>query len=281
MGLLAHYSSRIWKECFHCKDEEWHVVVLAELHKLERQKDFWRHWETWPTSQERGALGCSSRCCTDELMRMHTHTQVEYAPTLSGTLAPAFIFHSSTHSKRISTGALDLSRLGMGLYAQARNDVLIYFCADGKVRQWGRLWVIQVGSGVWSGLYSVLLSRTAQLCKSDEADEVMARWGVAQGNLFIGHIRRAHEPEVRSVCAPLPSSPWLATHYINLFFPLCQSPTATCLLYISAICILYWKCGWLESSLTRLPSKVSQIATRKLSSRPPCPRIPLSYEVCC
>lgn len=54
---LAGDSSRLWRELFHCKDEEWHVVVLAKLHKLERQKDFWRHRETWPTSQEARSLG--------------------------------------------------------------------------------------------------------------------------------------------------------------------------------------------------------------------------------
>lgn len=57
MRGLAGDSSWLWRERLDYKDEEWHVVVLAKHHKLERQKDFWRHRETWPTSQEARSLG--------------------------------------------------------------------------------------------------------------------------------------------------------------------------------------------------------------------------------
>ena len=64
-----------WRERFHYKDEEWHVVVLAMLHKLERQKDFWRHRETWPTSQEARSLGLVEQMLHRwACVHPHTHT---------------------------------------------------------------------------------------------------------------------------------------------------------------------------------------------------------------
>lgn len=80
---LAGDSSRLWRKRFHYWDKEWHAVVLAKLHKLERQKDFWRHRETRPTSQEARSLGLVEQmlhrwACT----HAHSHTHLPCMHTL-------------------------------------------------------------------------------------------------------------------------------------------------------------------------------------------------------